>query len=109
PAVERWLWAAGGGAALVAPLVLLSIKEHAALGWVSPPGLTDLRVLVQDYFGAETVAAGLLVICAVVALLPPPGTWRWPPGAAAPRPQAGEPPVRLRRAVALRGSERAAG
>ena len=40
PAVERWLWAAGGGAALVAPLVLLSIKEHAALGWVSPPDLT---------------------------------------------------------------------
>ena len=82
PTVERWLWAAGGGAALVAPLVLLSIKEHAALGWVSPPDLTDLRVLVQDYFGAETVAAGLLVICAVLALLPPPGTWRWLPGGA---------------------------
>jgi mannosyltransferase len=89
PAVERWLWAAGGGAALVAPLVLLSIKEHAALGWVSPPDLTDLRVLVQDYFGAETVAAGLLVICAVLALLPPPGTWRWLPGGAA---QAGAEP-----------------
>jgi mannosyltransferase len=84
PTVERWVWAAGGGAALVAPLVLLSIKEHAALGWVSPPDLTDLRVLVQDYFGAETVAAGLLVICAVLALLPPPGTWRWLPGGAAP-------------------------
>jgi mannosyltransferase len=84
PAVERWLWAAGGGAALVAPLVLLSIKEHAALGWVSPPDLTDLRVLVQDYFGAQTVAAGLLVICAVLALLPPAGTWRWPPGDAKP-------------------------
>ncbi len=84
PAVERWLWAAGGGAALVAPLVLLSIKEHAALGWVNPPDLTDLRVLVQDYFGVETVAAGLLVICAVVALLPPRGTWRWLPGGAAP-------------------------
>jgi mannosyltransferase len=84
PTVERWLWAAGGGAALVAPLVLLSIKEHAALGWVSPPDLTDLRVLVQDYFGAETVAAGLLVICAVLALLPPPGTWRWLPGAVTP-------------------------
>ena len=82
PAVERWLWAAGGGAALVAPLVLLSIKEHAALGWVSPPDLTDLRVLAQDYFGAETVAAGLLAICAVVALLPPAGTWRWLPAGA---------------------------
>ena len=80
--VERWLWAAGGGAALVAPLVLLSINEHAALGWVSPPHLTDLRVLAQDYFGAEAVAAGLLAICAVVALLPPAGTWRWLPGGA---------------------------
>jgi len=82
PTVERWLWAAGGGAALVAPLVLLSIKEHAALGWVSPPDLTDLRVLAQDYFGAETLAAGLLAICAVLALLPPSGTWRWLPARA---------------------------
>jgi len=82
PTVERWLWAAGGGAALVFPLVLLSIKEHAALGWVSPPDLTDLRVLAQDYFGAETAAAGLLAVCAVVALLPPAGTWRWLPGGA---------------------------
>jgi hypothetical protein len=82
PTVERWLWAAGGGAVLVARLVLLSIKEHAALGWVSPPGLTDLRVLAQDYSGVETVAAGPLAICAVVALLPPSGTWRWLPGGA---------------------------
>jgi mannosyltransferase len=92
PTVERWLWAAGGGAALVAPLVLLSIQEHAALGWVSPPDLTDLRVLVQDYFGAETVAAGLLVICAVLALLPPPGTWRWLPGGAKQADAEPEPP-----------------
>jgi mannosyltransferase len=90
--VERWLWAAGGGAALVAPLVLLSIKEHAALGWVSPPGLTDLRVLAQDYLGAETVAAGLLAICAVVALLPPAGTWRWLPGGAKQRGAGTRPP-----------------
>jgi mannosyltransferase len=90
PAVERWLWAAGGGVALVVPLVLLSIKEQAALGWVTPPGLTDLRVLVQDYFGVETVAAGLLVTCAVVALLPPRGTWRWLPARAG---QAGAAPA----------------
>ena len=89
PAVERWVLAAAGGAALVAPLVLLSVAQAAALGWVGPPGLTDLRVLVQDYFGVETVGAGLVAICAVVALLPPPGTWRWLPGGAA---QAGAEP-----------------
>jgi len=76
PVFERWLAAAAVGAALVLPLVLLSIKEHAALGWVSPPGLSDIRILVQDYFGVETVGAALLIICAVVALLPPAGTWR---------------------------------
>jgi len=89
PTVERWVLAAAGGAALVAPLVLLSVAQAAALGWVGPPGLTDLRVLVQDYFGVETVGAGLVAICAVVALLPPPGTWRWLPGGAA---QAGAEP-----------------
>jgi mannosyltransferase len=94
PVLERWFAAAAGGAALVLPLVLLSIKEHAALGWVNPPGLTDLRVLVQDYFGVETVGAALLIICAVAALLPPPRTWRRPgtvarPGAAPPRWRAG--------------------
>ncbi len=76
PVFERWFAAAAGGAALVVPLVLLSIKEHAALGWVNPPGLTDIRVLVQDYFGVETVGAALLIVCAAVALLPPAGTWR---------------------------------
>ena len=76
PVAERWARAAAGGAALAAPVVLLSIKEHGAIGWINRPGLTDLRVLLQDYFGAETVAAGLVACCAVVALLPPPGTWR---------------------------------
>jgi len=76
PTVERWVLAAAGGAALVAPLVLLSVAQAAALGWVGPPGLTDLRVLVQDYFGVETVGAGLVAICAVVALLPPPARRR---------------------------------
>ena len=32
---------------------LLSIQEHAALGWIARPGLTDLRVLFHDYFGAD--------------------------------------------------------
>jgi mannosyltransferase len=90
--VERWVLAAGGGAALVAPLILLSSAQQAALGWVGSPGLTDLRVLVQDYFGVETVAAGLVAICAVVALLPPPGTWRWLPGGAAQAGAEPEPP-----------------
>ncbi|HKA96271.1 MAG TPA: glycosyltransferase family 39 protein [Streptosporangiaceae bacterium] len=82
PTFEHWAAAAAGGAVLVVPVALLSIKQHVAIGWINPPGLTDLRVLVQDYFGYEAVAAVLVIICAVVALLPPPGTWRRGPGAA---------------------------
>jgi mannosyltransferase len=76
PTLRHWAAAAAGGAVLVTPLALLSIKQHVAIGWINPPHLTDLRVLVQDYFGYESVAAALVIICAVVALLPPPGTWR---------------------------------
>jgi mannosyltransferase len=89
PTLHRWLWAAGGGAVAVGPLVLLSIKEHAAIGWINPPNLSNLRVLVQDYFGVETVAAALLIGCAVIALLPA-GRW-WRRGGGAPATET-EPP-----------------
>ena len=76
PAVERWAAAAAGGAALAAPVVLVSLLQHGAIGWITRPGLTDVRVLLQDYFGGETVAAVLVAVCAAAALLPPAGTWR---------------------------------
>ena len=70
-------WAAAAAAAvLVLPLVILSIRENRAVHWITRPGLADLRILFQDYFGA-TAAAGILVFaCAVVAVLPPDGWWR---------------------------------
>jgi mannosyltransferase len=93
PAVERWAAAAAGGAVLVAPLLLVSIAQHGAIGWIPPPSVTDLRILVQDYFGAETVVTVGVAFCAVVALLPPlsqPGTWRRP-GARGPAGKRPEP------------------
>ena len=83
-------WAAAAAAAvLVLPLVILSIRENRAVHWITRPGLADLRILFQDYFGA-TAAAGILVFaCAVVAVLPPDGWWRRR-RAAAGRPAAGD-------------------
>jgi mannosyltransferase len=74
-----WHWAAAGGvgAVLVAPLILVSIREHAAVNWIPRPGLGDLRILFHDYFGATTAIAVLLLGCAIVAVLPPRSTWRW--------------------------------
>jgi mannosyltransferase len=76
PAVERWAAAAAGAVALTAPLLLLSISEHGAVGWISRPSVTDLRVLVQDYFGANTVVIVLLIGCAAAAVVPAPMAWR---------------------------------
>jgi mannosyltransferase len=81
PALARWAAAAAGGAVLVVPLALLSIKEHDPIGWIGPPSLAALRLLIQDYFGVETVVTVLIACCAVAALLPPlppPGRWRRP-------------------------------
>jgi mannosyltransferase len=76
PAVERWAAAAALGAALVVPLVLISMPQDRAIGWIPRPGLTDIRVLFHDYFGTTTAVAVLLAVCAAAALAPPPGTWR---------------------------------
>jgi mannosyltransferase len=67
----HWAAAAGAGAALVLPLVIISKREQGAVQWIARPGLTDLRILFQDYFGATTVAALLVLACAVIAVLPP--------------------------------------
>src|SRR5262249_26159112 len=38
PTFEHWAAAAAGGAVLVVPVALLSIKQHVAIGWINPPG-----------------------------------------------------------------------
>jgi mannosyltransferase len=71
-------WAATSAAAalLVSPLIAISIRQDGALSWVSRPGLRDVWILYHDYFGATLWAPVLLAVCAAIALLPPPGTWR---------------------------------
>ena len=66
----HWFTAGAVGTVLVFPLLGLSIKEHAAIGWIPRPGVAALRILFHDYFGATTIVALLVLICAVVAVLP---------------------------------------
>ncbi|HEV3291301.1 MAG TPA: glycosyltransferase family 39 protein, partial [Streptosporangiaceae bacterium] len=75
--VRHWAAAGGAAAVLVTPLILVSIREHAAVNWIPRPGLQDLRILFHDYFGATTAAGVLLLGCAIVAVLPSRSTWRW--------------------------------
>ncbi|HEY7432295.1 MAG TPA: hypothetical protein VH641_16345 [Streptosporangiaceae bacterium] len=74
--VLHWAAAAAAGVLLVTPLLVLSDRQSGALGWLKPPNLLDLKVLLHDYFGPVTVVAVLLAVCAVAALLPPLGTLR---------------------------------
>jgi mannosyltransferase len=73
-----WHWAVSGaaGAGLVLPLLAISIRENGAVYWITRPGLADLRILFQDYFGVTAAAAALVLVCAIVAVLPPDGWWR---------------------------------
>jgi mannosyltransferase len=68
--VRRWAVTAAVSVALVVPLILVSVREDVAVGWIPRPGLTALRVLFHDYFGSATVLAALLFGCAVIAVLP---------------------------------------
>jgi mannosyltransferase len=59
--------------------MIISAREDKVISWISRPGLTDLRVLFHDYFGATTGVAVLLVLAAVAAVLPArpePPWWR---------------------------------
>jgi mannosyltransferase len=82
--VVRWFTAGAVGAVVVLPLLGLSVKEHAAIGWIPPPGLAALKTLFHDYFGATTIVAVLLLACAVVAVLPDRAPRRAPSPAAGP-------------------------
>jgi mannosyltransferase len=75
-ALRHWAAAAAVGAVLVLPLVLVSLRQQAAVNWIARPGLTDLRILFQDYFGVTAVAAVIMLVCVIAAVLPPAGWWR---------------------------------
>jgi mannosyltransferase len=91
-ALRHWATAAAAGAALVLPLVAISIREHGAVAWISRPGLVALKLLFHDYFGAASGVAVLLFACAVVAVLPPARWWRQRRSGASAQPQAGAAP-----------------
>jgi mannosyltransferase len=90
-AVVHWAVTAVAGVVLVVPLVVVSHREDAAVGWIPRPGAADLRVLFHDYFGATTGVAVLLAVCAVAAVLPARGRWRRLPDSTAAAPSAPEP------------------
>jgi mannosyltransferase len=71
-ALRHWIAAAACGAVLVAPLALVSVREHAAVAWISRPNLAALKLLFHDYFGVTTAVALLILACAVIAVPPRP-------------------------------------
>jgi mannosyltransferase len=76
--LKRWLLAAACGVAAMLPLLALSVRQHAAVSWIGRPDLASLRTLFRDYFGPGLAASVILLACAIVAVLPPPGQWRRP-------------------------------
>ncbi len=80
PAVRRWLTAAAAGTVLAFPVLLLSLIQHGAIGWIGYPSWPGIRLLLQDYFGATAVAAVLLAVCIIAAVLPPREAWPERPG-----------------------------
>lgn len=76
--LKRWAVAAACGVVVVLPLLALSVRQHAAVSWITRPDLAALRTLYRDYFGAGLAASLILLACAIVAVLPPNGGWRRP-------------------------------
>jgi mannosyltransferase len=76
--LRNWLVAGAAGAALVLPVVIISILQRSAASWIARPHLHDLGVLFHDFFGATNLVAVCLFACAVVAVLPSgrPPWWR---------------------------------
>jgi mannosyltransferase len=76
--LKRWALAAACGVVVVLPLLALSIRQHAAVSWIGRPDLASLRTLLRDYFGPGAATSAILIACAIIAVLPPPETWRRP-------------------------------
>jgi mannosyltransferase len=75
PVIRRWLTAAVAGTVLAFPVLLLSLIQHGAIGWIGYPSWPGIRLLLEDYFGTSAVAMVLLAVCGIVAVLPPRGAW----------------------------------
>ena len=71
----HWLAAACGAGVLVLPLLAFSVTERAAISFLGRPGLSAIKTLFHDYFGATTLVALLLLACAVIAVLPVGPAW----------------------------------
>jgi mannosyltransferase len=82
-AARRWAVAAAVGAVLVAPVVVVSSREASAVTWIARPDRASLTLQFHDYFGNRPEISAVLIICIVIALLPPlrrggaaPAWWR---------------------------------
>ena len=75
-AVARWAVASAVACMLAAPLVAVSIRQRGYTSYIAKPNWRQFDFLYQDYFGARSVVARLLVACAVVAVLPSGSWWR---------------------------------
>jgi mannosyltransferase len=78
--ITVWAAVAAISVIVVLPLAALSAREDTAVAWIPRPGLSSLRILFHDYFGATTAVAVLLFCCAVAAVLPPLHRGRRAPG-----------------------------
>jgi mannosyltransferase len=75
PVVRRWLAAAIAGTVLAFPILVASLLQHGAIGWIGYPDWPGIRLLLQDYFGTTAVAVVLLAVCIIAAVLPPRAAW----------------------------------
>jgi mannosyltransferase len=68
--VRHWCTAGAAGAFCVLPVILLSIREDAAVSWAAPPRPRAIGILFHDYFGATNLVAVFMLAFAVFAVLP---------------------------------------
>ncbi len=72
----RWALTSAMACTLAAPVVVVSFLQRGSASWIGPPNWQQVDLLYQDYFGATSAVARLLLACAVVAVLPPGPWWR---------------------------------
>jgi mannosyltransferase len=74
--VRRWAITAAVACTLVAPVVVISVLQSGSASWIGVPDWQQVDFLYQDYFGAQSTVARLLVACAILAVLPAGPWWR---------------------------------